>query len=93
MKKFAGLFVFVALVALCAAPAMADARHDAYMKAAKAFVEDHKLPDGDDIMPEDVTEDFNENQLALCDVDCDGKPELLINFQTGTILSMRMYDK
>ena len=89
MKKFA--FLFVALVVLCAAPAMADARHDAYMKTAKAFVEDHKLPDGEEIMPDDVTEDFNENQLALCDVDGDGEPELLINFQTGTMASMLLY--
>ena len=92
MKKFVCLFVLAALAALCAAPALAaDARHDAFMKAAKAFVVDHKLPDGDDIMPEDVTEDFNENQLALCDVDGDGKPELLINFQTGTMASMLLY--
>jgi hypothetical protein len=91
MRKFAFAFVFAALVALCAVPAMADARHDAYMKAAKAFVEDHKLPDGEDIMPEDVTEDFAENQLAFCDVDGDGTPELLINFQTGTMASMLLY--
>jgi hypothetical protein len=92
MKKFVTLFVLVALAALCAAPALgADARHEAYMKTAKAFVVDHKLPDGDDIMPEDVTEDFAENQLAFCDVDGDGKPELLINFQTGTMASMLLY--
>ena len=96
MKKmfFKRLLVFALLVAsvLCvAAPALADARHEAFMKTAKAFVVDHKLPDGEDIMPEDVGEDFNENQLALCDVDGDGKPELLINFQTGTMASMLLY--
>jgi hypothetical protein len=79
------------MVGLLAGAALADARHDAYMAAAKAFVEDHKLPNGDDIMPEDVTEDFADNQLALCDVDCDGEQELLINFQTGTMASMLLF--
>ncbi len=92
MKKFVSLFVLLALAVLCAAPALAaDARHEAYMKAARAFVEEHKLPNDEDILPEDVTEDFNENQLAICDVDGDGTPELLINFQTGTMASMRLY--
>ncbi len=90
-RKFFALLSACLMVGLLAATATADARHDAYMKAARAFVVDHKLPDGEDIMPEDVTEDFAENQLALCDVDGDGKSELLINFQTGTMASMLLY--
>ena len=89
-RSLSVVLLFAALLCLSAS-ASADARHDAFMKTAKAFVEDHKLPDGDDIMPEDVTEDFAENQLAFCDVDGDGKPELLINFQTGTMASMLLY--
>ena len=59
-----------------------DARREAYLKAARAFVKEHKLPDGEAISPEDlVMEDFSENKLAICDVNGDGKPELLIYFE------------
>ena len=84
MKKFVCLLTLAALAALCAAPAMADARHDAYMKTARAFVEEHKLPDGEDINAEDLNlglGDFSENKLAICDVNGDGKPELLVIFE------------
>lgn len=75
----------------CASLAFADARNDAFIKTAKDFVEAHKLPDGEDIMEDDVGEDFAENQLSLCDVDGDGKKELLINFHTGSMASMMLY--
>jgi uncharacterized protein YecT (DUF1311 family) len=63
------------------APA-ADARHAAYMKAAQTFVEKHELPNGWKIDNEDITEDFAGNHLAIFDVNADGKPELVIMFET-----------
>nr|MCR5347237.1 hypothetical protein [Fretibacterium sp.] len=59
-----------------------DARHAAYMKAARAFVEKHKLPDGEDILAEDVSDDFAGNRIAICDVNGDGKSELILLFET-----------
>ena len=62
----------------------ASARHGAYMKAARDFVENHRFPDGETISDEDLSlglGDFSENKLAICDVNGDGKPELLIFFE------------
>ena len=63
------------------APA-ADARHAAYMKAAQNFVENHEVPNGWKIENEDITEDFAGNRLAIFDANADGKPELVIMFET-----------
>ena len=75
--------MFAVFSALCAVPAMADARRDAYLKAARSFVGEHKLPDGEGISPDDLDPelgDFSENKLAICDVNGDGKPELIVIF-------------
>ncbi|MBQ7262138.1 MAG: DUF1311 domain-containing protein [Synergistaceae bacterium] len=67
-----------------------DARREAYLKAARAFVEEHKFPDGEAIEPEDLgMEDFSENKLAICDVDGDGKPELLVFFEATHMAAAR----
>ena len=63
-----------------AAPQGTDARREAYLKAARAFVEEHKFPDGNTIEKEDIMEDFANNRLAICDVNGDGQPELLLFF-------------
>ena len=60
----------------------ANTRHEAYMKAARIFVKDHKFPDGGAIFDEDLgIEDFSGNKLAICDVNGDGQPELVIMFE------------
>ena len=68
-----------------------DARREAYMKAARAFVEEHRLPNGDPIDKDEITEDFADNRLAICDADGDGEPELLVRFQTGSMVSLQEY--
>ncbi|MCR5347234.1 MAG: hypothetical protein K6E38_05595 [Fretibacterium sp.] len=89
MKKF--VFCLVIVLAFSVPALAADARHEAYMKAARAFVEEHKFPNGEDIEADDITADFPENKLAVCDVDSDGQPELLIQFGTGTMASMQEF--
>ncbi|MBO4334803.1 MAG: hypothetical protein J5846_03090, partial [Desulfovibrio sp.] len=54
---------------------------------AQSFVVDHKLPNGEAIDKEELTEDFSENKLAICDVDGDGKAELIVQFQSGSMAS------
>ena len=66
----------------------ADARREAYLAAARAFVEDHRLPGGEAVRDEDITGDFAENKLAVCDVDGDGQPELLVRFETAAMRMM-----
>ena len=83
MKKFVSLFVLaVSVTIVFAGAAAADARHEAYMKAARTFVEKHELPNGWKIDDEDITEDFAGNHLAIFDANADGKPELVIMFET-----------
>ena len=88
MKKILYLCVLCFMVAFCAAPVQAeDARHAAFLKVAKSFVEDHKLPNGEAIDKEELSENFSDNKLAICDVDGDGKAELLVQFQSGSVAS------
>ena len=58
-----------------------DTRQEAYMKTARDFIEKHKFPDGEKINDEDIENDFSGNKLSICDVNGDGKPELLIYFE------------
>ncbi|MBR3664303.1 MAG: hypothetical protein IKN64_06575 [Desulfovibrio sp.] len=84
MWKKGCLFAFCLLAIVCSSKVWAaDARHDAYLKAARAFVLEHKLPDGETIDKETIIDDFAENKLAICDVNGDGKPELLVRFTTA----------
>ncbi|MBR1487056.1 MAG: hypothetical protein IJ597_07380, partial [Synergistaceae bacterium] len=67
---------------------------NAYMKAARAFVELHIFPDGEKIdedMIDDEIDDFSNNKLAICDVNGDGKPELLVRFEATFTAAMRGY--
>ena len=85
MRKYVFLFLLCVLLPLCAAQAWAaGARHAAFLEAARIFVDDHILPGGAAIGKEDLTGDFSDNELAVCDVDGDGQPELLVRFQSGT---------
>ncbi|MGX8718983.1 MAG: mannan-binding lectin, partial [Desulfovibrio sp.] len=61
-----------------------DARQAAFLEAARIFVDGHILPDGTAIDKDDLTGNFSGNELAVCDVDGDGQPELLVRFQSGT---------
>ncbi len=83
MRKFGTIALVCLMAALAfAGSAAADARHEAYMKAARAFVKEHKFPNGDAILEEDLgMEEFSGNKLAICDVNGDGQPELLIMFE------------
>ncbi len=92
MKKHMFLSSLCVLAALCAAPAWAaDASHAAFLDAARNFVDGHILPDGDAIGKDDLTGNFSENGLAVCDVNGDGKAELLVRFQSGTEASKQEY--
>ncbi|MBO4368505.1 MAG: hypothetical protein J5803_00155, partial [Desulfovibrio sp.] len=92
MKRYVQFFVLCALLVFCSTQTRAaDARQEAFLKAAQDFVVDHKLPDGETIEKEDILEDFANNDLAICDVDGDGKPELLVQFKGGTMASLLEY--
>ena len=85
MRNSVFMLVLAALLVLSSATTWArDARHAAFLEAARAFVVDHRLPDGEAIDKSDLTGNFAENQLALSDVDGDGQPELLLRFQSGS---------
>ncbi|MCR4667481.1 MAG: hypothetical protein K5657_09375 [Desulfovibrio sp.] len=85
MKRIFFACVMCTLLSLCAATVWsADARHAEFMKAARNFVEHHILPDGEHLRKEELIGNFSDNQLALCDVDGNGKAELLVRFQSGT---------
>ena len=71
----------------------ANARREAYLKAARAFVEERKFPDGEAINPDalDKGDDFSDNKLAICDVNGDGKPELIVLFDATHFATMMGY--
>ncbi len=81
----------LALAAFWPLQAQADARHDAYLKAAQAFVAQHRLPDGETIDKNDIDGSFADNKMAICDVSGDGKPELILRFTTGPVASQMDY--
>ena len=87
MGKIVRLFALYALVMLCSGSAWADARHAAFLQAARAFVVDHKLPDGEAIDKDAILGDFDKNSLAIADVNGDGKSELLVRFTPGSMAS------
>ncbi len=93
MKRLhhAATISLLALAAFWPAQAQADARHETYLKTAKAFVELHRLPDGEAIASEDIDGDFAGNKMAICDVDGDGKPELLLRFTTGPMAAQQEF--
>lgn len=91
MHAFCPAAALLALAALWPAPAQADARHEAYLKTAQAFVEQHRLPDGETIASEEIDGDFAGNKMAICDVDGDGKPELLLRFTTAPMASQQEF--
>ncbi len=68
----------------------AGTRHAAYLEAARAFVEKHRMPDGSDISADLFADaDFAGNSLAIRDVDGDGRPELLVKLETAPMAGMR----
>ena len=70
--------------------APAGTRHAAYMEAARAFVREHRMPDGNDISAYLFADaDFAKNSLAIRDVDGDGWPELLVRLETAPMAGMR----
>ncbi len=85
MKNVRFIFGMLLVCMLCATPAWSvNARHVAFLKAAQDFIEHHKYPDGKVIDEENINSDFGLNQIAIIDVNRDGKPELLIKFSNGT---------
>lgn len=73
------------------AHALADARA-AYLEAARAFAQEHRLPDGEVIDPARIADrNFADNKLAIRDVDGDGRPELLVKFETAPMAGKREY--
>ncbi|MCR4665762.1 MAG: hypothetical protein K5657_00510 [Desulfovibrio sp.] len=90
--RHALLLFFLPIFLLCTEDVhAADVRQEAFRTAAEAFVRNHVLPTGDSIDKELLQGDFGENQLALADVDMDGKPELLVRFQSGPTFSMQEF--
>lgn len=89
VKRMRALFLAVLLAcapaALCPTPLVAaDARHAAFLQAARDFVVDHRFPDGEVIDKDAIDDDFAKNALAIADVNGDGRPELLVRFTTGS---------
>ena len=70
------------------------ARKNAYLNAIRTFADQRTFPDG--MAVGDVLEDsvFRENQFAVCDIDGDGRAELLFKFQNGYMAECieRIYD-
>ena len=60
MRTVLGTVLLACVLAVpCAQPAAAaDARHAAFLKAARAFVVDHKFPDGEAIDKDTIDDDF-----------------------------------
>lgn len=67
-----------------------------YIKAIKELYYNHKLPDGSLLEDPMYTEnyDMSENRFAICDIDSDGKDELLIALTHFPMAAMRtiIYD-
>lgn len=65
---------------------------EAYAEALRAILNDNVWPDGteisDDYRPFGSDTEFEQNQFAICDVDSDGKEELLISITTSSMAGM-----
>ena len=94
MQKFMCALLFMTLFAFQSA-SESEAKgswQEVYKKTARAFVEKHIFPDGERIDEDEIMSgNFAENEIALCDVNNDGKPELLIAFQSGSMASKLEY--
>ncbi|MBQ7733656.1 MAG: hypothetical protein IJT58_06520 [Synergistaceae bacterium] len=94
MKKFMCLLTALLFLTLLSTTTKSEAKtswQEVYKRTARAFVEKHVFPDGEKVDEEEVFEDFSDNQIALCDVNNDGQPELLIVFQSGSMASKLEY--
>lgn len=71
-------------------------RKEVYINAIKNLYHNYKLPDGTELEDPKYVDDYNmsENQFAICDVDMDGKEELLIALTHYPMAAMRtiIYD-
>ncbi len=72
------------------------AMYEAYIKALEDIYFDQNFPGGmqGDLQPEDA--DISENKFAVCDIDSDGKEELIISYITtymaGMVEAVYAYD-
>ena len=90
MKKVLNIILTMALCAALAACGSnqaadisdnnPDAMYDAYNSALENLIQNHILPDGTD--GGDQYGDMAENKFAVCDVDNDGKEELILLYTT-----------
>ena len=73
-----------------------SANSTVYIDAIKNLYYNYKLPDGTELEDPKYVDDYNmsENQFAICDVDMDGKEELLIALTHYPMAAMRtiIYD-
>lgn len=73
-----------------------DIRKEVYISAIKDLYYNYTLPDGNELEEPKYDEnyDMSENQFAICDVDMDGKDELILAFLHHPMAAMRtiIYD-
>ena len=93
-KNFMCLLILFTFLAAQSEAKVSSSRssQEAFMKIARAFVEKHILPDGERIDKDELLfSDFSNNEIAVCDVDNDGRQELLIRFKSGSMVSQREF--
>jgi hypothetical protein len=66
-----------------------DAMFNAYADALENLIQNNMLPDG--AAADDLFGDMAQNQFSLCDVDNDGKEELLLMYTTASMAGMTGY--
>ena len=92
MKKVYFVVGMLLTCILCATPSWSDdARQVAFLKATQNFVEHHKLPDGEAIDNDSIVDDFEINEIAVADINGDGKPKLLIKVKSTSNTEMTEY--
>lgn len=65
------------------------ARYQAYVKALSEIVEKQQWPDGTEVPDSSLGISYGVNQFAICDMDKDGKEELLIEINNASMNEMQ----
>lgn len=100
LKKLVPVFMCFVLLAACqkndggtpAAPVLTDEAKNSYISLLTNIRENQSLPDGTFLEYDGA--DISTNRFAVCDVDSDMSPELVIEYQTASVLgsALLVYD-
>lgn len=69
--------------------ALLDDMYHAYADALENLIQNHIFPNGAEVS--ELLDDMAQNKFALCDVDNDGKEELLLMYTTASMAGMTGY--